>query len=143
MAWITDTQLKEAVAGALGLASAHDLPSHWDQVVEWANRDAYKRIRSALMGRGFTDDQLDEWEARTEWNERVGICTAIKRAAMRGEQYDTQSAIEDCKAAFEELKTETIVIDGEAIYPTGGLGRVGYGEYASDPDDRHTLDDVL
>lgn len=130
MPWITDATLKTAVAASLGYASSSSLASHWDNVVPWANRMAYEKLRAALLARGLTSDQAEDWSAREEWNERVGVCLAVKRAAMRGEQVDTTAAVEDCKAAFEELKTEPIVLDDGTLVRSS---RVSTG----DMDDTH------
>lgn len=124
MPWITDATLKTAVSGALGYASSSALASHWDNIVPWANRQAYQTIRAVLLARGFTADQIDDWDAVDDWNERIGVCLAIKRGAMRGEQYDTAAAIQDCKDATEELKTVPIVIDGEVVRSS----RVSFGD---------------
>jgi hypothetical protein len=136
MPWITDAVLKKAVASALGQAGNADLASHWDAIIGWANRQAYRDIRAALIGRGFTSDQIDDWEAREEWNERLGVCSAIKRAAMRGEDVNVQAAIDDCKEAREELKTVPVVVDGVLL----SSGRVSYGEFDTDSD-RFQLDE--
>lgn len=132
MAWITDDELEAALKGALGIDPDAPLPPHFEKVVPWANRQAYYAVRAALIGRGFTADQVDDWEQREEFNERLGVCFAIKRAAMRGEGYDTQAAVEDCKEAVEELKTVAVVVDGEKAVPENG--RVSYGSFDTSTD---------
>jgi hypothetical protein len=63
----------------------------------------------------------------------MGVCRAIKRAAMRGEGYDLASAVEDCKAAAEELKTVAVVAtDGTLTTPANG--RISTGDYDTDGD---------
>ncbi len=137
MPYITDAVLKKAVASALGQAGIADMASHWDAIVSWANRQAYRDLRAILIGRGFTDDQVEDWEANEEWNERLGVCLAIKRAAMRGEAVNVQAAIDDCKEAKEELKTLPLVDDdGELI----GSGRVSRGDEDTSSD-RFQLDE--
>jgi hypothetical protein len=130
VAWITDAELKKALAAALGQVGPGDLASHWTPIVAWANRQAYYAVRARLMGRGFTSDQVDDWEQREEFNERLGVCMAIKRAAMRGEQVNLQAAADDCKEALEELATVAVVIDGELT----GSGRVTTGEFTTSSD---------
>lgn len=136
MAFITDAVLKKAVASSLGQAGNADLASHWDAIVSWANRQAYRDIRAVLIGRGFTGDQIEDWEAAEEWNERIGVCLAIKRAAMRGEDVNLQAAIDDCKEAKEELKTVPVVVDGVLLSST----RVSYGDEDTSGD-RFQLDE--
>lgn len=132
MPWITDVELKTAMEGALG-SSTGELPSSFPvKIIPWANRMAYQTIRAILIGRGYTDDQLDDWDAREEWNERFGVCLAVKRAAFRGEGYDTQAAIDDCKEAREELAALAILVDGEVVFPVSG--RVSYGEFDTSSD---------
>lgn len=136
MPYITDATLKAAVAGSLGVDGPTALPAHWDKIVPWANRDAYQRIRAYMMGRGYTAAQVDAWEARAEFNERLGVCTAIKRAAMRGEDVNVQAAIEECKEVVEELKTIPVVLE-DALATSG---RVSFGDVDTG-EDRFTLDE--
>lgn len=140
MAWITDAQLRTAVAAALGLTGPVDLGSHLTPVCAWANPFAYKKIRAVLMGRGFTSSQLDSWEGNTEWNERLGVLYAVLRASKRGEGYDAAGVEQEIKDALEELAAETIVISGEAVYPEGTASRVSYGDETTSAD-RFLLDE--
>jgi hypothetical protein len=140
MPWITDDELAAALKGAIGLDADAALPSSLAAVVPWANRDAYYRVRAHLMGRGYTADQLDAWEGRAAWNERLGVCAAVKRAGFRGEGYDTQAAAEDCRDAVEELKELAVVVGGEAADPAAG--RITSGGYDTG-DDIHTIGDTL
>ncbi len=138
MAWITDAELKTAIAGALGVASSAELPAHiGTNLVTVANGKAYKKLRAVLMGRGFTAAQLDDWEARTEWNTRLGVLYALLEASKRGEAYPTQ-LMEDYKQALEELKEEQIVVADEIALPVNG--RVGTGDLDTGAD-RFTLDE--
>ncbi len=125
MPWITDDALRSAVASAVYGGAAADLPSNWNAIIPWANRSAYYAVRAALLNRGFAADVIDDWEQNAEFNERLGVCMAVKRAAMRGEGVNAQAAIDDCKEALEELKTVAVVVDGEVAAPA--TGRIGSG----------------
>lgn len=141
MPWITDAELKTELAGALGLAASSSLPTHFSSIlVTTANSRAYTKVRGVLMGRGFTAAQLDAWEARTDWNKRLGVLAAFIHAAKRGEKYETSNLLQEWKEALEELMTETIVIADEPVYPTGDNGRVSTGDYDTSSD-RFTLDE--
>jgi hypothetical protein len=136
MAWITDAVLKKAIASSMGQGGSPDLAPHWDAIVSWANRMAYQTVRAILIGKGLTSAQADDWDANEEWNERFGVCMAIKRAAMRGEQVNVQAAIDDCKEAREELLELPILIDGVLVT----TGRVTYGDHETSSD-RFQLDE--
>lgn len=140
MAWITDATLKSAIAGRLGLASSSSLPSHWDNLVPYANSFAYKKIRGVLFRRGFTAAQADAWDAREDWNTRFGVLYAMLEGAKRGEQYATDYLSRDYEQALKELETESIVINGAIVYASGANARVTWGD-SETTSDRFLLDE--
>ncbi len=138
MPYITDSELREAVAGALGLASAADLPVHWTgRIVSSANTRGYNKLREVLIGRGFSAAQVAAWEGAANWNERLGVIYAFlearKSAADIGGNLDGE-----LEAALEELKTVSLVIDDEVVYPTPTNSRIGRGDMTT-TGDRFTL----
>lgn len=141
MPYIEDNALRAAVAASQGMTGPAALPPHFASVISRSNRMAYNALRSCLLNRGFTAAQIDAWTDREDWNERLGVCQACwavsKSAEDRGEAFRRE-----WKELLEELAALTIVIDGEAINPTGAGTRISSGSYDT-TDDRHTMDDVL
>lgn len=139
MAWITDAQLKAAIAMRKHLASASLLPDNFVDVAPRANASAYGRLRGVLLGRGFTAAEADAWDDRVQWNEDLGVAWAEWRTA---DPADRPQAWEEIKEMLEQLQTATILINGVATYPSGSAGRVGYGAFDTD-DDTFTTESEL
>lgn len=139
MPYTTDTDIRDAIAGALGLASGSELPTHWTaRIVTTGNNRGYYKLREVLLGRGFTVAQIAAWEGAANWNERLGVLYTMLEARKSGAQIGGDLDTE-LQAALEELKTVTLVIDDEPVYPTLASGRIGRGE-RSTARDRYTLD---
>lgn len=138
MPYITDSVLRDAVAGALGLASASDLPLHWTvRLISSANTRAYNKLREVLIGRGFTAAQVAAWEGAANWNERLGVIYSFLDARKSGAEIGGNLDSE-LEAALEELKTISLVIDDEVVLPTPANSRIGRGDMRT-ADDRFTL----
>jgi hypothetical protein len=144
VAFITDDQLKTAVADSQGATGVGALPSYWPSAVPRANRQAHSTLRSRLLNRGFTAAQVTAWGATDDgqdWNTRLGVCAACwavsKSAEDRGEAFRRE-----WEALLLELDDLAVVIDGELVTPTGAGANVSYGGFL-DTDDIHTIDDVL
>ena len=144
MAFITDPQLKQAVAASQGAAGPEALPPHWLQAVPRANRQAYTTLRSLLYGRGFTPAQVAAWgleDDGKDWNERLGVCAACRDVSKSSEDRG-EAFRREWKELLEEFKAFSIVIAGEIVNPTGSGTRVGYGDFDTG-DDLHLIDDTL
>lgn len=139
MAWITDAQLKAAIAMRKHLASAASLPKNFVDVAPRANASAYGRIRGVLLGRGFTAAQADAWDDREQWNEDLGVAWAEWRTA---DPEDRHQAWLEIKDLLEQLATEPILIDGEVVTPSGASSRVGYGSFDT-TDDTFSMESEL
>lgn len=139
--YITDAALTAAVAASQGMEGPQRLPPHWLAVIPRANRTAYNQLRSSLFKRGFTAAEVDAWDSRCDWNERLGVCQACwavsKSSEDRGEAFRRE-----WDDLLKELAELTIVDAGAPVAPSGENVRVGSGTYDT-TNDRHTLDDVL
>ena len=139
MAYITDATLVDAVKAANSHA-ANPLPDHWDNIVPRANRYAYGRIRSVLIGRGFSATQVDAWGATDDgqdWNERIGIVEAFIQAS-KADPEALAAFRDELKALMEEFATYAIIIDDDQAVPDNGRITTGTFDTSSD---RWTLDD--
>lgn len=70
--WITDAELKDALAAALGVDPT-ELVIKWDTIIPTANRKAGADISSLLAAKGYTASQLDAWDWRKEYNTDQGV----------------------------------------------------------------------
>jgi hypothetical protein len=85
VAFLTETQAKEAVAGALKTSSAA-LPDYWDGIVSESRDYAHAQVVSRLKGRGYTDDEIAAWGAAGEqakgYERRILLEEALTRGGM-------------------------------------------------------------
>jgi hypothetical protein len=140
--FITDAILRTHVTAANAMR-AEPLPDHWDAIVPRANIRAYNRLQAILLGRGFTAAEFASWGSGStshgyDWNIRLGVLFAFVEASKSDEDRG-RAYLDELKALLEELMTETVVIDGAAVYPTGAGGRIGQGDLDTS-EDRFLLD---
>ncbi len=75
MSFLTDTQVKQAVADFLKVDVA-DLPTYWTgatRVIEDAHVAAYQEIQGRLLARGFTTAQVVLWDRGAEFEKHLTI----------------------------------------------------------------------
>lgn len=142
--FITDAALRTAVTAANAMR-AEPLPDHWDTILPRANLRGYSRLRAVILGRGFTAAQFASWGAASDtdgydWNLRLSTVCAFIEAA-RSDEDRGQAYRDELAELLKELMTETVVIDGVAVYPTGTGGRIGYGDILT-TGDRFQLGDA-
>lgn len=138
MAYITDAELKTALAPILRKASAAEINPLWGNIVPDANVAAYNEIIGRLTDRGFTVAQIDSWARNDEFNRDIGLFWAlVKGAGLDG--YDDKW-IERLDRR-EELDTVAVVIDDELVDPGDTSGSIGQGNldtsgdiYSLDPE---------
>lgn len=141
MPWITDAELKTAIATADAQASSSANPAHLTNAAAAANTAAYNRIRSVLFNRGFTAAQIAAWDERVDWNTRVGVVLAFWNVS-KGDEDRGEPFRREYESLMEELKDLMLVVDGVPVNPAGSGTRVSYGSFDTE-DDIHTIDDVL
>ena len=74
MPWLTDAELKDALADLLRQAGGGAaLPAAWDSVVTAANNDAEADIRSALGALGYSPAQIERWDRRKTFSRSLGL----------------------------------------------------------------------
>lgn len=135
--YITDVSLSAEAHDRLGLAAGEELPGRYARVVSSANQDAYRAIQSALIGRGFTQEQIDGWDRRVEYNRVLGLYRIF---AEQPNQSADDAWVEKLNR-FSELETVPILIGGELQEPEGTTSaqRISFGALDTS-DDRITMD---
>lgn len=129
MAYTTDTDIRDSVAGALGLGTGSSLPTHWTaRLITIANARGYYTLRSVMLGRGYSSAQIDAWERATDWNDRLGVLYAFLEARKSGAQIGG-NLDQELKDALAELKGDSVVVGGVVVEPAGvAPGVIGFGE---------------
>lgn len=111
--WITDAELKTALADALNKSDPTKLNVSNAQL-EKANRWAAGCIHDVLVGRGFSD-YLDTWDRRKEFNECLGLYWLF---TLGGVPYSNGDLFVNKLDRRKELETARIFVDGAAVRPT-------------------------
>ncbi len=110
--YISDADLKDAVAAALG-TSAASLPSLWDDIIPGANASATNDIASTLIGKGYSSSDVAAWDQVRSFAADLGVFWALTRGAGLGGYSAPQLKTLDRR---EELKLMAfIIIDGEPV----------------------------
>ncbi len=120
--WITNGRLRTLFANAIK-QQVETLPERYIEIVERSNGSAAADITSALTGRGYTIDQIDNWDRRVEFNEDLGVFWSLVRAVGTSTYSDVILKNLDRR---KELMTVQITTDGAIVDPGAGT---------SDPDD--------
>jgi hypothetical protein len=132
MAFITDEQLRERLAGLLKVAADSELiddNSPWQTIIEDSNESAYQEILGRLSDRGFTMAQIESWSRRQEFNIDIGLFWALTKGGGL-HAYDDRFIVKLDRR--EELDSVAILdSSGSALGPSGS-GTVGYGPMAED-----------
>lgn len=131
MPWITDADLKTAVASVHKLASAASLPGHWTAIVARANSRAYHRLRRILANKGYSFADLDTWAERVDFNVAGGLCYALREGGLP-EGQEGLSLSNYCKVWEEVEALGTLYAeDGEPL-PFSNLGAsISFGGYST------------
>lgn len=130
--WITDADLKKALASVLKAGSVAYVPSNWEEPLTAAAEEAYHYIRGVLAQRNYTVAQMDQWDARRTYLRKITLCVLFETQGLP-EDYNSFSLDRVC-AAKEELLTAAITIGGEVIDPVGESAGIGYGDSVDDDD---------
>lgn len=130
--WITEADLKRALASILKAGSVAYVPSSWDEPLAAAAEEAYTFIRAVLAQRNYTTDQMDQWDSRRVYLRKITFCVLFEVQGLP-EDYNSFSLDRVC-AAKEELVTAPFTIKGVSIDPVGESAGVGYGDSIDDDD---------
>lgn len=130
MAQISDTDLKQALADALGVADVSGLAPKWSRIVADANRDAWRAIQRALGARGYSLTDIDAWDDSAEFNRDIGLFWCLTRGGGLNDFDDRNVNKLDRR---KELETCQVVVGGAATFPgvASTTKQVGRGDIKS------------
>jgi hypothetical protein len=126
--FITEDELTDQVQATLQLAEI-DPAGGWPRTVQAANRAAYGTILRALMRRGFSLEQADQWDDGREFQTDIGLWFAILRGGL-SKDYDPKYL--EMFDRRPELATATITINGVIVTPAVTASSSGALDTTSD-----------
>ncbi len=118
--WIADGEMRQVIADALK-KSVDDLPDYWHRIAVESNRAAADDITQILVGRGYTQGQIDGWDYRQVFNRDLGLFWALTKGGGLADYSDLHIKKLDRR---EELKALTVLIDGNPVTP-GAINTFG------------------
>lgn len=112
--WITNADLTETVANAIGQISA-DFDSKWTALISKANTDAYYFTLRKLFERGYSKANIDAWPENATFNRDIGLLFALQRGGVLSTFSDTFiRSIDRRKELDEALLFDS---EGTPIFP--------------------------
>lgn len=137
MAVVTTAQVTASLKGLLLKDSSGTLVSGWASIVADAVESAYADILTALVNRGYTQAQVDAWDALLAWSRRLAIYYALSMGAGL-HSYDDKF-IEKLKPDLKFLDTAQISIGGVQATPDDEADMVLRDDLETE-DDTYTKD---
>lgn len=133
MPFLTDNELKQAVADALKLQNVASLPAVWDTPITDGNAMAYADILAALLDRGFTQAQIDGWGSGKAIQKMQGMYWTFSLAGSLHSFDDRWVNKWDQRANLKVIPVQQP--GGDAQSPAGepGLVEVGTFDVLDDP----------
>lgn len=114
--WTTDDGIALRLAAVLQLNSRAELSPFWESIFPDAHDAAYNEVVAALVGRGYTISQVNQWDRRTEYEIDLSLWWSL----VKGE-YDAENNPQLLEKLDRrpELLTTVVTIGGVIAVPTG------------------------
>ena len=135
--WVTIADLTARVADHLSQA-ADGLPDKWESIVADALSAATSEIAGAMLARGFSPAQIDQWDRRKEYSLHIGKFWALTAGGGLANYSDTFIAKMDRR---KELADVPFTVGGKIVQPgpesvvsTPAVGRLSEAGYRTSMD---------
>ncbi len=139
MSFITDTQARQAVADALKVELA-SLPDYWTNLVSEANIAAYGEIQGCLIGRGYTQAQVDSWDRGAEFQKQLAVFWSLTRGGGLAGYDDRFIKLFDRR---KDLLSVQVFSAGVFVPPGSAPGLVRSGQILAPDVESDTVRDSL
>lgn len=139
MAFLTDAQVKNALAGLLH-SSPKDVPEVWNEIIASSHTAGYKGAFRILRNRGYTAAQIATWDDGAEFERDISLYWCLVKGAGLHSFDDTFISKLDRRT---ELEDAPILIGDDLPDPADASSEpVSYGamsttneRFSQDPDD--------
>lgn len=111
--YITDAELKDSVASALGVYPSSDLSAEWDSIISAANKSAANDIVQALMALSYSISDIENWDQIQDFNRDLGTFWSLTRGSGLG-NYPAQQ-LESLDRRDELRKLTLIMVSGVGV----------------------------
>lgn len=116
MPFISDAQLRKAVASAVGV-DVPELADRWDELITAANESATNEIVTQLAAKGFTLAQINGWDRRAEFCRSLGLFWVGSDGGFMTTYSPTWVEFHDRRPELKAM--ECITVGGTLTYPAG------------------------
>jgi len=131
--FLTDAQILQSIADCLQLAGGTAaLPPYWTNIVARQHIFAYQTIVAAMVNRGFTLTQIQQWDMGPYYEQQLSEYFVFTDSAST-HRLDTE--ILKLRDIREDLKTVVFTIGGGFVQPGASgdePGTIGHGDIQSD-----------
>lgn len=130
--WVLAADLKQDVADILKEADVANLEPRWDRQIPRAISTAYADLTGTLLGKGYTIEQLDQWDNREQFNRQQALFWLYTESGLGIGNDDKE--INKLDRRKELAESTTIMINGVPVAPgsTDSVGGVGGGLISED-----------
>lgn len=140
--WSTEGDVKQLIADTL-VKDVGEIPLRWSRLAHDANIDAANDITEILLGKGYTQAQIDSWDARQTYNRDIAAHLALVKGGACNDYNQTTIDKLDRRKMLRELVG--LMINGTLVIP-GASDDTGNGVGIGVIDDsnyRFNMDTVL
>lgn len=113
--FLTDEEFRAHVSGAVKTGLS-DMAGYWDSLCQKAHESAYFDVRGALLARGFTAAQVDQWPRGAEYERDIGLYWVGIRSDLM------ENDLERLKLLDRRQELMTVMVElpnGQPQDPTG------------------------
>jgi len=121
--YVTADAVQQGIADILKVADPTTLEAYYTRIIPDAVGRAYQDILAALLGRGYTAAQIDNWGSNAVYNRDIALFWTLTLAGGLGAYSDQQIAKLDRRP--ELAKITLTDAGGNVLFPGGGEGPAG------------------
>lgn len=131
--FITDAQLKDAVASSLRKTAAALDADVWDDPIAASNLVAYREILGHFLDLGYTKAQIDDWDRGPDFQRGLAQYEVLIKENGDGDQIgEWRTELDYWRKKLEalnQLETSSALVD-----PTTSTAIIGRGSLKTDTD---------
>lgn len=132
----TVAEIHAAFKDELKIKASVTLAEHWQTIVVRAHTSGYWDIVNALLKRGYSKAQIDQWDRGEEFEKDLACFWSLARAAGQNPdafngEYLAQGKLLDRRPELAEV---VFTIGGVLVHPDGTYGQVTTGPFDTGED---------
>lgn len=111
MSFLSDAQLTAALHDCLQIKGDNPTAKFWATIITAANNEAYYIILDALLQRGWSKTDIDQWDRGFEFQRDIGVWKCLTQGSAMAPTLYSGTALAQLDRR-EELKRVAVTING-------------------------------